>query len=360
VSCSEFAREAPAVSASRAKVTTGAASGALRVGEPNDTYEQEAGQVANEVVSTGCETALPGLRTEFSTTDPKDPKVKRSVPMIYAGKAFLAGTDAAHLKDRIADVRKEIDAIDAWRLSNFLIDAQDLSDPKVTGQLRSMSNPQLTDYKNKTKDSDVKRYTENLLTISTPAKPGAGIDPISGDMTMTIGNVNVVIKPDVRGAAGVKGGDTSWKFHVDPPRVPDYDFDTSTKDQLVTKFPDFTPVITVEITTGYEAGVPPEGPSGYGRGTTAEDVRNKATSIRFHEGSHGEDAINFVRQNPYPVFGGKVEMKKADFEKAKKTYNDAVSDWGKALNKIKLKGECVGKTIDEFHKGEKGYKNICP
>ena len=37
-----------------------------------------------------------------------------------------------------------------------------------------------------------------------------------------------------------------------------------------------------------------------------------------------------------------------------------VSDWGKAFNKIKLQGECVGTTIDQFHKGEKGYTNICP
>ena len=34
-------------------------------------------------------------------------------------------------------------------------------------------------------------------------------------------------------------------------------------------------------------------------------------------------------------------MKAADFEKAKTVYNTAVSDWGKAFNKVKLQGECV-------------------
>ena len=53
-------------------------------------------------------------------------------------------------------------------------------------------------------------------------------------------------------------------------------------------------------------------------------------------------------------------MKVADFETAIKTYKDAETAWGKGLNKTKLKGECVGKTIDDFHKGEKGYKRICP
>lgn len=309
-----------------------------------------------KVAGTGCEPALSGLRTEFSTTDPKDPKVKRSVPMIYAGKAFLAATDAAHLQDRKADVGKEIEAIDAWRLSNFLIDAQDLSDPKVIGQLRSMSNTQLVDYKNKTKDSDVKTSVSNLVTFSTPTQPGATLDPLSGDMKMTIGNVNVVIKPDVRGTSA-KAAETGANLTVSPTSVPGYGFD---KDGKVNEFPGYSPTITLEIVTSYPTGMPPETTSGYGWGTTAEDVRNKATGLRFHEGSHGEDVINFVRANPFPVFTGKIGMKKEDFETAKKTYTDAVSDWGKALDKAKLHGECVGKTIDEFHKGEKGYKNICP
>jgi hypothetical protein len=308
-----------------------------------------------KLAGTGCEAALPGLRTEFSTKDPKDPKLTRSVPMLYAGKAFIASTDAAHLQDRIADVAKEIETIDAWRLSNFLIDAQDLSNPKITGPLRSMSNNDLVDYKNKTKDSDVKRYVENLATFSTPTQPGAGIDP-SGNMTMKIGNVDVVIKPDVLGVTGLKGGDTSWSFKVDPRRIPGYDIDKG----KVKNYPGYTPVVTFEIVTSYEKGVPREGPSGYGRGTTAEDIRNKATSIRFHEGSHGEDFINFVRQHPYPVFTGANDMKVKDFEDAKKAYNSAEADWKKGLAKAKRQGECVGTTIDQFHKGEKGYTNICP
>lgn len=308
-----------------------------------------------KLAGAGCEAALPGLRTEFSAKDPKDPKLTRSVPMLYAGKAFIASTDAAHLQDRIADIAKEIETIDAWRLSNFLIDAQDLSNPEITGPLRSMSSSQLVDYKNKTKDSDVRRYVENLITFSTPTQPGAGIDPF-GNMTMKIGNVDVVIKPDVLGVTGLKGGDTSWSFKVDPPRIPGYDIDKG----KVKNYPSYTPVVTFEIVTSYEKGVPREGPSGYGRGTTAEDIRNKATSIRFHEGSHGEDFINFVRQHPYPVFTGANGMKVKDFEDAKKAYNAAVADWKKGLAKAKRQGECVGTTIDQFHKGEKGYTNICP
>jgi hypothetical protein len=88
-------------------------------------------------------------------------------------------------------------------------------------------------------------------------------------------------------------------------------------------------------------------------------VENKATSLRFHEGSHGEDYLNFVRANPFPVFTGKVGMKVVDFNKALKDYKEAQAAWSNDLNKVKLKADCVGKSIDEFHKGEKGYKKIC-
>jgi hypothetical protein len=326
VSYLALARKAPVVSTSHAKAAPGIASGGLRIGDAHDAYEQEAERVADDIVTA----AYPRHQWSFS-----------SVPL---GHAWL---------QRQPDPK--LDAAAQKRLDTFAIEAKDLSNPLVTGQLRSMSNSDLVDYKNKVKDTDVKRFVESLLTFSTPLQAGAGVDQLSGNMTMKVGNVNVVVKPDVRGAS-VTGGDTSWSFRVNPPRVPGYDI----KDGKVINYPGFTPIVTVEIVTSYQAGISPEGASGYGRGTTTEDIKNKATAIRFHEGAHGEDAIEFIRQNPYPSFTGANDMKVADFEKAVKTYNDAVSAWGKALNKVKVKGDCVGKTIDDVHKGEKGYKKICP
>lgn len=47
--------------------------------------------------------------------------------------------------------------------------------------------------------------------------------------------------------------------------------------------------------------------------------------------------------------------------KAKKTYLDALSAWRKQIDPMSVKKtDCVGKTIDEFHKGEPGYKPVCP
>jgi hypothetical protein len=313
---------------------------------------------ARKVAGTGCESALPGLRTEFSTTDPKDPKLTRSVPMIYAGKAFIGSTDAARLNDRVADVGKEIEKIDDWRVANFLIDDKDLSNPRVTGQLRSMSPGQLVDYTNKNKNAEVRRYTENLLSFSTPTQVGSAVDPLSGNMQLQVGGVNVVIKPDERQAAGVTGGDTSSNLTLDPTAIPGFDFNAK---GIVTRFPGYTPTATLEILTRYGPGASPEGTSGYGRGTTPEDVKNKATALRFHEGSHGEDYINFLRQTPIPVFTGRVGMTKKAFEAAITSFHSALSSWGKSLNQSsKRSTDCVGKTIDQFHAGETGYKNICP
>jgi hypothetical protein len=313
---------------------------------------------ARKVAGTGCESALPGLRTEFSTTDPKDPKLTRAAPIIYAGKAFIDSTDAARLNDRVADVGKQIEAIDDWRIANFLIDEKDLSNPRVTGQLRSMSPGQLVDYKNKSKDAEIQRYTENLLSFSTPTQAGSAVDPLSGSMQLQVGGVNVVIKPDERQAAGVTGGDTKANLTLNPIGIPGFEYDAK---GIVTRFPGYMPTATLEILTRYGPGASPEGTSGYGRGTTPEDVKNKATALRFHEGSHGEDYINFLRQNPIPAFTGRVGMKKTDFEAAIASFKSALSNWGKRLNRSsQLRTDCVGKTIDQFHAGESDYKNICP
>jgi hypothetical protein len=310
-----------------------------------------------KVAGTGCEAALPGLRTEFSTTDPKDPKVKRSVPIIYAGKAFIASTDAAQLNQRVTDVTKQLELIDDWRLANFLIDEKDLSNNRITGQLRSLSNDKLIDYRDKTKDSEVKRYVENLVTFSTPTQAGAAIDPITGNMELQIGQVRVVIEPDTRGVTGLRGADTGANLELQPPGIPGFKTDAK---GVVTDFPGYSPIATLKVRTRYGAGYNPEFTAGYGRGTTPDDIRNKARSLRFHEGSHGEDFINFVRQNPLPVFEGKNGDAQTDFLASRRRYLDALSDWGKRLKATKIPGECVGKSIDEFHKGEAGYKPICP
>lgn len=310
-----------------------------------------------KVAGSGCEADLPGLRVEFSTTDPKDPKLVRSVPTIYVGKKFIETTDAARLKDRVAEVGQALEQIDHWRFTNHRIDNEDLADPKVTGRLRGLSNSDLVDYADKTKDAEVKRYVESLITFATPRQKDSMVDPLTGNMELQVGNVKVVIEPDRRGVSGVKGADTAVTLKLDPPNIPGFNIDAK---GFVKDFPGFTPAATLTIVTRFGAGTLPEFKQGYGRGTTKQDIENKSTSVRFHEGVHGEDAIELVRQNPLPVFEGKNGDKADDFRAARKRYLDALSDWNKKLNARTVATECVGKSIDEHYKGEKGYKKICP
>ena len=221
-----------------------------------------------------------------------------------------------------------------------------------------MAPIKLINYGEKTKDAEIKSYVENLRTFSTPTQDHSAVDPLSGNMIMQVNGVNIVIKPDVSGAAGVKGGQTGQQLTMDPPNSPGFQFDGHGK---VFGFPGYNPTLTLEIVTSYGPTATPEGTSGYGRGTTKEDVANKATALRVHEGSHGEDYINFVRNNPFPVFGGTNGMTRKAFEAAQKAYWDAVHDWTKRIGRnSETATDCVGKTIDQYHKGEAGYKNICP
>src|SRR5262249_41376568 len=133
--------------------------GILRKHFPNDS---------RKVAGTAGETEPAGLRTEFSTNDRKDPKLTRTLPVTYPGQAVIGGDDAAQLKARSGGAANEIKRIDEWRLANFLIDDKDLSNPKITGPLRSMSATQLINYRDKAKDAAVKRYVDNLSKVSTP------------------------------------------------------------------------------------------------------------------------------------------------------------------------------------------------
>ena len=77
---------------------------------------------------------------------------------------------------------------------------------------------------------------------------------------------------------------------------------------------DFTPPIPrVLIYTRYGTRVRPTSISDYGRGTTPEDivgglVTPKSTTVRFHEGTHGLNNIEFLENNPPPQFTGKKEI----------------------------------------------------
>lgn len=79
-------------------------------------------------------------------------------------------------------------------------------------------------------------------------------------------------------------------------------------------------VINITIQTVYKQGVNKTATSAYGRGTTAADKAAGNTSLRFHEGSHGDFVFTYLANNAVPNFTGASGQTVADFAKAKDQY----------------------------------------
>jgi len=60
--------------------------------------------------------------------------------------------------------------------------------------------------------------------------------------------------------------------------------------------------------------------SGYGKGTTKEDIAAGKTSLGYHEGSHGEYAIQYTKEHPLPKFKGQAGMSIAEYKETQIEY----------------------------------------
>lgn len=91
------------------------------------------------------------------------------------------------------------------------------------------------------------------------------------------------------------------------------------------------------------------GASAYGEGTRKTDT-GKNTTIQYHESRHGQSFLKFIKNNPFPVFTGKIGMTPDEFkaacdkfEKEKDEYKD--KEETNNINAV----DCVGeKTIDQY------------
>lgn len=151
-----------------------------------------------------------------------------------------------------------------------------------------------------------------------------------------IQGVKVLIKPDQTGeVADGKSAKTGIHLSYTLPSP----FKQAGK---VTKINGKT-VITLIIQTTYKAGVNPAGPSKFGRGTTAEDKKSGNVSIRFHEGTHGSLAMDYISIHPLPVFTGKVGDTVAQYDRAIEKFRVAIGNYStKMLAENAKSGDCSG------------------
>jgi hypothetical protein len=102
---------------------------------------------------------------------------------------------------------------------------------------------------------------------------------------------------------------------------------------------------SIQIT--YKEGVNPDGPSGYGRGTTEADKEAGNTSVRFHEQCHVNDLQAYLSQNKPPEFLGTKGMTREEFLKAHDEYKQKLKEYSDlALKDSEERTHCVGTKLE--------------
>jgi hypothetical protein len=190
--------------------------------------------------------------------------------------------------------------------------------------------------------------------ITTPLPPNAHADPRTHVAGFGIGGVRFEFRPDVQMSAREsrtrKRAETS--LHLTLPGV--------RYEHQGDRIASFSPPqeLVLRVQTRYPQGWRPQDRSGYGRGTTREDVAAGDISLGFHESQHGADYLRFAREHPAPAFEGRIGMTVAEFQAAINNYTTAFSTYQIELEDYTLQStDCVGTTLDVFN-GTRGTRHI--
>ena len=192
------------------------------------------------------------------------------------------------------------------------------------------------------------------LGISTPIAQGRAADPLTGEVQWRTNGIEVTMQPDTVDAS--LGNSAKTKIDIQLGNI-QHQYEVRGGTRIITGFTG-PPPPQATIQTTYGTGVTAASTSGYGRGTTPEDVAGgrvdqQSTSLGFHEGHHGLDYVEFLENNPPPVFGGQVGMTEAAFLAAITQYrNDWQAYKDRADRFSTQRTDCVGTSIDTFHQNQ--------
>lgn len=163
--------------------------------------------------------------------------------------------------------------------------------------------------------------------ISTPVPKDAKIDTKTGVATFGTTSADFIVEPDqfVEKAVtwhkqtilpAVNGAHTAFSIEYSN----SYTSEGGKIKTVTTKY-------KVYIKTFYRKGVDKKATSKYGRGTTAEDIKLGTTSLKFHEGRHGQDVQDYIAKNALPALSLILPATKAEFDEAAKTHGQEVADY---------------------------------
>lgn len=187
----------------------------------------------------------------------------------------------------------------------------------------------------------IHEWADQQISGMTAAAPqGQSADPLTGEINFAFNNYSITMRGD--GSQTESGATTHAEFaQVNIP----YQFNTSTN-----RITSFTPPAAPSVTiwTDYGPGVNSRSSSGYGRGTTAEDVRLGNTSLGYHERTHSRDFLRFMANTPPPTFTGTVGMTVTQFRAAVTAYRRALA---RISRDSELATDCVGTpNIVQYHR----------
>jgi hypothetical protein len=189
--------------------------------------------------------------------------------------------------------------------------------------------------------------------ISTPIEEGHSADVFTGAVQFVTNGTSVTIDLDSTDAS--LGARAETRIDIGGAAVPAYQWQQQGAQRRITAFdPPVAP--TVHIQTFFGPDVNAASRSGYGRGTTAEDIAGgrvtpRSTSLGFHEGSHGLAFVQFLESNPLPRFTGAVGMTEAQFRAAGRRWQADLHDYSDRITRFsELAVDCVGTTIDQFNR----------
>jgi hypothetical protein len=188
--------------------------------------------------------------------------------------------------------------------------------------------------------------------ISTPIAEGHAADIQTGEVNFIVNGIQVTVVPDTIDPGLGDKAETRPNFRWG--NIP-YRWEQRGRQRIIASFTGPN-VPSVRIQTFYGRQLTARSPSGYGRGTTAEDIAGgrvnpRSTSLGFHEGSHGLDFVEFLQNNPPPQFMGAVGMTENRFRNAMNQYDTNFRAYVQRMEEFSTRRtDCVGRvTIDQFN-----------
>lgn len=264
--------------------------------------------------------------------------LRRQVPADREQIVNAVGRDA---------IWKEFSGTNRRVVEAITLTAADAKGAALVERLRHLPEDDLQDYLSNALDPDVKAVAQRaaqLQKITAPVPSTAAFSP-QGVASFQINGIDVIAEPD-RMSNDERLRNRAYTEFGLRQAAPASDVFADPQSNTITAFkpPRLEAVVRTIMGPGYE----PTGTSGYGRGTTREDVSKGETSLRFHESRHGQDWFDFLAQNAPPAFGARLGMAVEDFHTAERQFETDVEAYNKRASAYSVgRTDCPGTPATE-------------